>query len=135
MNKSLNELELFREYDGLVNLTLINLYSMSKELGVIRLFDFDPKNKEHLFVLRVAIIARDIYQFPIEVGVNWWNGVKLNRKVSRIFDKVGRIGPNECRGIWVGKMLDFMRPDGINHIGEDFSFADIYEAYYEGSLN
>ena len=126
---------LYREYDGLINLTMINLYSLSKELGVIRLFEFDPKNKEHLFVLRVALIAREVYQFPVEIGVNWWQGLKLNWKMRVEFEPIKCISRKEYRGIWVDKMLNFMRPDGEKRIGGDFSFADIYKAYYEGSLN
>ena len=39
---------------------------------------------------------------------------------------------NINNGISVPGLLDLMRPDGIQRIGEDFSFADIYEEYYEG---
>lgn len=124
-----------REYDGLVGLTMLNLYSMSKELEVIRLFNFNPKNKEHLYVLRVALMARDIYQFPIEVELSGWALFKLNWKLRKGFNRVHKIRRGEYRGIWTDKMLDFMRPDGLQRLGEDFSFADIYEAYYEGSCD
>lgn len=122
-----------REYDGLVGLTLLNLYSMSRELSVIRLFGFNPKNKEHIYILRIALMARDIYHFPIEVELSGWKLFKLNWKLRKGFGRIHKIRRGEYCGIWVDKMLDFMRPDGIQRLGEDFSFADIYEAYYEGS--
>ena len=122
-----------REYDGLIGLTLLNLYSMSKELKTIRLFYFHPENKEHLFVLRVALIARDLYGFPVEVELSWFKTMLLNWKIRKGFSKVKRIKKNEYCGIWVSKFLEFMRPDGVQRLGKDFSFADIYETYYEGS--
>lgn len=134
--------ELMREYDGLVGLTLLNLYNISKEQKVIRLYHFDRKDKEHLFILRVALIARDIYQFPVEVEGSWFDIFCLNQKIKRGFKKVKKATyfTNENGesmyikgGVPVPELLDLMRPDGIEFCGEDFTFADIYETYYEGS--
>lgn len=134
--------ELMREYDGLIGLTLLNLWSISKEKRVIRLYHFDRKNKEHMFVLRVALMARDIYQYPIEVEGSWWSIACLNWKIRKGFKKVQRatysVDENGktmyCKGgIPVPELLDFMRPDGIRRCGESFTFSDIYETYYEGS--
>ena len=33
----------------------------------------------------------------------------------------------------VPEMLELMRPDGVERCGENFSFADIFKAYYEWS--
>ena len=123
------------EYDGLVGLTLLNLYNMSVELGVIRLFEFNPKSKEHIYILRLALMARAIYRLPVEVELNRWELFKLNWKLRRGFDPIHKISRGEYCGIWVDKMLESMRPEGIQRLGEDFSFADIYEAYYEGSCD
>lgn len=126
-----------REYDGLVGLTMLNIYSLSKEKGIIRLQRFDRKRKDHLFVLRVALMARDIYQFPIEVDAidEWWGRFCLNRKLRKHFDKVSKAPDYSADGVWVTKLLEFMKPDGVARLGENFSFADIYDAYYEGSCN
>lgn len=133
-----------REYDGLIGLTMLNLFSISKERKAIRLYHFDKKNKEHLYILRVALMARDIYNFPIEVEGSWWNIFYLNWKIKKGFDKVKRYKPiiNDTKeelyakgGIPVPELLELMRPDGIKRLGENFTFADIYHQYYEGSLN
>jgi len=126
--------DLFREYDGLIGLTMLNLYTLTKDKKVIRLINFDRKNKEHLYLLRVALMARDIYGKPVEVGGSWWDIFCLNWKIRRGFEKVKRDKWNVF-GIDTQKMLDFMRPDGIKRLGENFTFADIYKQYYEGSLN
>lgn len=127
----------YREYDGLVGLTMLNIYQMSKDDKVIRLVGFDRKNKEHLFILRVALLARDIYQMPLEIEGSWWNIFCLNWKLRKGFRKVNRykspFGIYHFSVIFVPELLALMRPDGTARLGEDFSFADIYEAYYEGS--
>lgn len=137
-----NNEELFREYDGLVGLTLLNIWGLSKKDKVIRLYRFDRKNKEHLFVLRVALMARDLYQFPIEVDCSWWDVFCLNWKNRKKFDKVKKYKliwdnlnnkePINEPGVNVVMLLDFMRQDGLKRCGNNFSFSDIYEAYYEG---
>ena len=123
----------YREYDGLVGLTMLNIYSKSKEGKIIRLLDFDRKNKEHLFILRVALIARDLYGFPIEIDGSWRNIFCINWRLRKGFNKVRRAAWTAVNGVWVPHLLDLMRPDGEARLGENFSFADIYEAYYEGS--
>lgn len=134
----------FREYDGLVGLTLLNIWSLSKEKGTIRLCDFDRKNKEHLYLLRIALTARDLYHFPIEVEGTSWDIFCINNKIKKGFEKIKRYKPT--RGIgeeWLYAkgsintpwLLDLMRPDGIQRLGEDFTFEKIYNQYYEGSCN
>lgn len=134
----------FREYDGLVGLTLLNIWSLSKEKGIIRLCDFDRKNKEHLYLLRIALTARDLYHFPVEVEGTSWDIFCINNKIKKGFEKIKRYKP----ALGVGEewlyakgsistpwLLDFMRPDGIRRLGEDFTFEKIYNQYYEGSCN
>lgn len=135
---------LFREYDGLVGLTMLNLYSIAKEKKIIHLYHFDRKNKEHLFILRVALMARDIYGFPIEIEGSWWDIFCINHKVKRGFKKIKRYKHvNGVEGEWlyakggvcVPELLNLMRTDGIQRLGEGFTFAEIYNQYYEGSCN
>ena len=126
---------LYREYDGLVGLTLLNIYSKSKDAGKIRLLEFDRKNKEHLFVLRVALLGRDLYRMPVEVDCGWWDRLRLNRKLRKGFDKVGRVPDFVVKGVWVPHLLDLMRVDAEERLGGNFTFADIYNTYYEGSCD
>ena len=128
----MEENQKFREYDGLVGLTLLNLSNAAAVPQTIRFFGFDRKNKEHLFILRVAYFVRDLYHFEIEIDNSWWDIFCLNWKHHKGFNKVKKMKDNINNGISVPGLLDLMRPDGIQRIGEDFSFADIYEEYYEG---
>ena len=123
---------IYREYDGLVGITMLNIYSLSKQDKTIKLCRFDKKNKEHLYILRIAYLARDIYGFEIEVEGSWWDIFCLNLKNHRGFKRVKRYKiKNEDNVINVLMLLDFMRPEGKTRLGKDFSFADIYEEYYE----
>jgi hypothetical protein len=132
--KTIKANDLFREYDGLVGLTMLNLYTLSKDREKIRLINFNRKNPEHLYLLRVALMARDVYNKPVEVAGSWWDIFCLNWKIRKGFEKIKR-DEWGVFGIDTQEVLDFMRQDGINRLGESFTFADIYHQYYEGSLN
>jgi hypothetical protein len=123
---------------------MLNLFSISKENKIIRLHHFNRKNREHLYILRVALMARDVYGFSLEVEGSWWDIFCLNWKIRKGFSKIKRYKPIAGEGEeWlytkggtcVPELLDLMRPDGIRRIGENFTFANIYNQYYEGSCN
>lgn len=126
---------LIREYDGLIGLTCLNLYTIAKNTKTIRLYSFDRHNHEHLYLLRIALLARDLYDFNLEIESSWWDVLRLNWKIRKGFNKIGRIKSQFEGGIQTTEMLNFMRPDGIERCGRNFSFADIYHEYYEGSLD
>lgn len=114
-------------FDQVVHTTLINIYSQSYSRKTIVLEDFDPKNKEHLYFLHVALTARDVFQFEIRVKLGWWKLFKLNFKLRKKYIRLKRAKSWEC-GIKVPEMLDFMRPLFENN---NYSYAEIYEAYYK----
>ena len=126
-----------RGYDAIIGTAFFNIYKQSRDLGIIRLQCFDRKRKDHLLVLRIALMARDIFQFPIEVDTidGWWGRFCLNRKLRKHFDKVGKAPDFSITGVWVSEFLNVLRPEAIEKIGHGFEFEDIYNAYYEGSLN
>lgn len=128
--------EEYRHYDELVATTLENIYEMSKD-GVIRLYCFNAKNKEHMCILRIALIARDIFQLPIEVDASWWDVARLNWKFRKNFDKVKRfkvrLGKNASKGINVPMLIDKFHTISRHHFG-GADFKIVYEAYYEREI-
>ena len=126
---------ILREYDGLVGLAILSIYSLSKDLGKIRLFNFNRKDKEHLFVLRMALMARDLYQFPIEIDCHWWDRLCINWKIRKSFNKVGKTPDFSFKGVYVNELLTAMRPGAIERLGKTFKFSDIYDVFYEGSCD
>jgi hypothetical protein len=128
--------EEYRHYDELIATTLENIYEMSKD-GVIRLYRFNRNDKEHMCILRIALIARDIFQFPIEVDASWWDVVCLNWKLRKNFDKVKRfkvkLGKDAPKGINVLMLIDKFHIISREHFG-GADFKVVYEAYYERKM-
>ena len=130
-----SEEETQRHYDELVATTLENIYGMSDD--VIRLYRFDRNNKEHMCILRIALMARDLFQLPIEVDASWWDVVCLNWKLRKNFDKVKRfkvkLGKEAPKGINVLMLIDKFHIISRDHFG-GADFRDVYEAYYERKM-
>lgn len=115
-------------FDNIVSTTLVNIYSLSKVSGSIILENFDPKNKEHLYFLNVAMLARDVFGFPIKVKLGWFKTFMLNLKLHRKIMKVKRAKAYE-NGIKVPEVLDYMRP--LFEDADEYDYASIYETYYK----
>lgn len=125
--------ELFDKYDEIINITMVNLYTLTKEKGEIIVSDFDRKNRDHLFVIRVALMAKDIYGFPLKMRSSFWNWIILNwkmRKLSRFIPRDNRTLPV----VNVEKLLEFMYPPIKEYMGESFEFKHIYNQFYKGDL-
>ena len=99
--------------------------------GTLRLQAFSRKNKEHMLVYHVAQMMRGVYNYELELDCSWWDRLVINHKHRKIFNTVGKAPDYSLDGIWVDELVDWL------HVKLDytFNFAEIYEAYYEGSLN
>lgn len=131
--KTINAQELFDKYDEIINITMVNLYTLCKDTGTIVLSDLNRKNKDHLFILRVALLAKDIYNFPLKMRIGLWDWLVLNWKMRKLTHRVPREtapGPS----VNVPGLLEFMYPPIMNYMGEDFRFGYIYDQFYRGDL-
>ena len=123
--------DVYHKYDIVVSEMLTEIMSVSSEKKVIRLLEFNRKDKNHLFVLRMALMARDLYQLPVEIDCSWWDRLALNWKIRKNFKRIGKV-PDFCfNGVWVPQVLDLIKYK-TNFV---FDFSNIYDAYYEGSLD
>jgi hypothetical protein len=129
--------QLFYKYDELVSLTLTKLQILSAQKGKIQLLSFNRKNIEHLYMLRIALIARDLFGLPIEIEASWFDVLRINWKIGKNFGKIKRMPWKDIEGIPTSIVLKHMRDEAKERFGLDFNFdfGDIYHAYYEGSLN
>ena len=126
--------ELFNRYDEIINITMVNLYTLCKDTETIVLSDLDRKNRDHLFILRVALLAKDIYNFPLKMRIGFWDSLVLNWRMRKLTRKVPRElepGPS----VNVTGLIDFMYPHIRAFMGEDFEFAHIYNAFYGKELD
>lgn len=126
--------ELYHEYDQLISLTMLEIIKTSKGEGVIRLLNFNPANKEHIYLLRIALFARDICDMPIELDCDSWDVFRINWKICKGFSKVKKARRFACKGIRSYTLTEQIRNIGKERIGEHFLLEDIYNVYYKGSI-
>ena len=127
--KMISAEELFDKYDEIINITMVNLYTLTKDKGEIIISDFDRKNKDHLFVIRVALMAKDIYGFPLKISCGFWDWIVLNWKMC----KLSRFIPRDNQTlpvVNVKKLLEFMYPPIKEYMGENFKFEHIFNQFY-----
>jgi hypothetical protein len=124
---------LYNKYDQAINITMVNIYSLTKEKGQIILENIDKNNKDHLLILRVAMIAKDVYNFQLKLKTGFWDWIALNwrmRKLSRFVPRERKSDAN----VDVKTLIDFMTPVLREAIEENFCFGNIYDAFYKGEL-
>ena len=126
--------EIYREYDQLIGLTMQEIIKASKDEGVIRLLNFNPLNKGHIYLLRIALFVRDIYDMPIELDCDSWDVFRINWKIRKGFSKVKKARRFACKGIRSYALTEQIRNIGKERIGEYFLLEDIYNVYYKGSI-
>lgn len=122
--------EMLRKYDEICGATFVNLFTLSKDSDIITFRGFNPKNKEHLFVLGVAKGLAGSLGKKVALDVNKFQLWKLNRGIDKdckfiSINKKGVIYSIDPEGL-----LAFMRPKAVEACGKDFTFADIYNEYY-----
>ena len=131
---NLSENELYRIYDEAVSVTLSNLHGLSIPSGKIQLLNFDRKNVEHVYLLRIALMARDAFDLEIEIDASWFDVLYLNWKIRKGFRRIKRMSFSGDHAIPTQIVLNYMRDSFESRLGGNFTFGDIYHTYYEGSI-
>ena len=131
--KTFSAEELLNKYDEVINIIMVNLYTLSKNNEKIVLSGIDRKNKDHLLVLRVALMAKDIYNFPLSLKIGFWDSLILNWKMRKLSRGIPRC--KEINGtVHVPELLEFMYVPIRQYLGEHFEFGSIYSAFYGKEL-
>jgi hypothetical protein len=125
--------ELYHLYDIVVGKTLEALINRSPYHDTIRLSGFDRKNQEHLFILRIALMVRDLYQTPVELAIPWWDGVVINWKIRKGFKKIKIVNRFEPNSIWVPSLIGKIKAEMRSEHDICIHLDNIYNIYYEGS--
>ena len=127
---------MYRIYDEAISIMISNLHQSSISTGKIQLLSFNRNNVEHLCMLRAALFARDLFDVEVEIDAPWFDVLRINWKIRKSFKKIKKMTFDEGSGIPTSILLNYIRGDIEKHFcNEDFSFANVYHAYYEGSLN
>lgn len=124
---------LYDKYDQAINVVMVNIYTLTKEKGQIILENIDRNDKDHLLILRVAMIAKDVYNFQLKLKTGFWNWVVLNWRMRNLSRFVRRERESDAN-VDVDALVNFMTPILQKDIGKFFCFEDIYNAFYKGEL-
>jgi hypothetical protein len=119
-----------RAYDEICGAAFVNLFTLSKDSNTIAFRNFNPKNEEHLFVLGVAKGVASSFDKKVVLDVSKFQLWKLNRGIDKDCRLILINGKEAIYSIDPEELLAFMRPKAIEACGEDFTFADIYNQYY-----
>ena len=132
-SNSMDKDVLYNLYDQAINALMINIYTLTKDKREIVLSDINPKDKNHLLILRVALIAKDVYDFPLKIKTNFWNWLTLNWRMRKMSCHIPREKDQE-ENVNIEALIDFMTPALREVINEDFEFCHVYNAFYKGEL-
>lgn len=134
MSTKMPEQELLHIYDEAVSLALSNLHGFSMPNKKIQLLSFNRRNIEHIFLLRIALMARDVFGLEIEIDAPWRDVWYINRKIRKGFRRIKKMAFSNDNAVPVHIVLNYMRDSFEARLGNNFSFGDIYHTYYEGSI-
>ena len=125
--------EEYRAYDLAVAKTISELMDKSPYDNAIYLKGFNRKRKDHLLILRIALMVRDFTQVPVEIDGSWWDSVVINWKFRKSFDKVKRLNPNVPGSFWVPQLINKIEHEVKEEAGFKVYLDEVYSTYYEGS--
>ena len=124
------EADKLRKYDEICGAAFVNLFTLSKDSETIDFRFFDPTDEEHLFLLGVAKGLAGSLGKKVALDVSKFQLWKLNRGIDKDCRIIQLDKTHTASAIHPDMVLDFMRPKAVEGCGEDFTFADIYNQYY-----
>lgn len=119
------------KYDSICYHIFNGVKNLSNGAKRINFIGFDYKDEEHLFVLAVTMACSSLLGDK-EVSIDGPMGAR--RRLAAKYKKITRIIKNvyaEEKQINTIEFLEGLRPYAKELCGEDFTFADIYRAYYK----
>ena len=121
--------ELYKQYDGILGATIINIFSFSKKNNYIVFNNFDYKNKLHRVFLESAFLLSTIHKMDIYLNMPLYSFLYFKYFViKKRGEKVFRIRDAQENGINIEEVAEF-EAKSYNHTISIFD--DIYNAYYK----
>ena len=117
-------------YDALCYAAMINIKTKTAGAERIVFRNFHYNNKEHLFVMAITMACWNILgEREVAIDDGLFSRIKLNRRYKRTC-KIGKAKKIEEIFVDVEELLEFMRGPACEVCGNEFTFGDIYDAYY-----
>ena len=123
-----SEEELYKQYDGIIGATVINIFSFSKNNNKIVFNNFDYKNKTHRVFLESAFLLSTTHKMDIYLNMPLFPFLYFKYfVVKKRNDKIFRIKKVQENGMNIEEVAKF-EAESYNH--SVYVFDDIYNAYY-----
>lgn len=124
-----NKEELYKQYDGIVGATIINLFSFSKKENFVIFNNFNYKSKMHRVFLESALLLCTTHKIDIYLNMSLFSFLYfkyfiIKKRNSHIF----RIRDAQEIGVNIEEVAEF-EAASYNH--SIYVFDDIYNAYYQ----
>lgn len=122
-------------YDALCYAAFINIKTLTSGAKRIAFKNFDYKNDEHKFVLSVTTACWNLLgERNVAIDSGFIVRKKLGWKYRKLC-KIEKTEKNEEIVVDIEELLEFMRGPACQMCGLNFSFADIYNEYYNERNN
>ena len=121
-----------RKFDEIAAATYANIFSMTRRADVIAISPFNPRNKEHLFILGVAKGVSGVTQKPVAIDTSKFQLWRLNHKLAKdcYYEKMAK--EDSTYAVDPDHLLNFMRSWASELMEEEnFDFGQIYHEFYE----
>lgn len=120
-----------RKFDEIAAATYVNIFTLTKKADVIAIAPFNPRNKEHLFVLGVAKGVSGVTQKPVAVDTSKFQLWRLNRGLAKECHYEKMTDKDLTYAVDPDQLLSFMREWASELMEEEnFDFGQIYQAFY-----
>ena len=116
---------LYDEYDKIANLCAINIWKRAKHQAVLNIYNFNPKDKSHWYILKVGEVICEIYGYKLNLKIGIIQSLILKYKTKIKFKRINKLDTS--------KENSFNCEDFCNYMNENFGnvLPDIYKCYYE----
>ena len=119
------------QYDALCYATFVNIRTLTSKAERIAFRNFKYGNKEHQFILAVTMACWNILgEKQVAIDDNMFARATLSKKYKSL-GGVKKTNKDEL-SIDVDEILEYMRGAACEVCGDQFTFGDIYDAYYSG---
>lgn len=124
--------ELQKIYDAIVGVTMVNIYTLSKDKEAINFNNFDIDNEEHLYLLSVAMISNGIIGKPIRFNLPIWKRKRIAKMFGNPTSIQWKKRAKKNESFDTSDVLDFIRQYAVIESGDElFMFDEIYQCYYK----
>ena len=119
-------MDTLHNYDKIIGHILTKALEAHRADGYFHITNFDIKNKNHLTILHVCIIAHELTRASIDISTKWLTYLRL-----KIKKRYRCIKLNNAKNSSVIDCAEVAKLISVQEQNDNI-LADIYQTYYEG---